>query len=126
MFILSKKKKILVAIAILSCVIVSFIGGRSFSKYVTEVRGDGTAEVASWNFKVNGEADQVQTICLASTYNNQTLVNNKIAPGTEGQFDIMIDGTGTDVGINYNIKFANETQKPKNVVFVYQIGRAHV
>ena len=31
----------------------------------------------------------------------------------------MIDGTGTDVGINYNIKFANETQKPKNVVFVY-------
>ncbi len=120
MLILSKKKKVLVTIAILSCIILSFIGGQSFSKYVTEVTGNGTAEVASWNFKVNGEGERVQTIHLASTYNNETLVDNKIAPGTGGQFDIIIDGTGTDVGIDYKIRFENETPKPENVVFIYQ------
>ncbi len=116
---LSKKKKIIAIIAILSCVIVSFIGGQSYSKYVSEVRGDGIAEVATWSFKVNGQQEQVQTIQLASTCNNETLVNNKIAPGTRGSFNIMVDGTGSDVGINYCIEFTEESTKPTNLKFVY-------
>lgn len=116
---MSKKKKIILAVAILSCIIVSFIGGQSYSKYVSEVRGDGIAEVATWSFKVNGQQEQVQTIQLSSTCNNETLVNNKIAPGTRGSFNIIVDGTGSDVGINYSIKFVDESTKPANLKFVY-------
>lgn len=116
---MSKKKKIILAVTILSCIILSFIGGQSYSKYVSEVRGDGMAEVATWSFKVNGQKEQVQTIQLSSTCNNETLVNNKIAPGTSGSFNIVVDGTGSEVGINYNIQFTNESAKPTNLKFTY-------
>ena len=116
---MSKKKKIILAVTILSCIAISFIGGQSYSKYVSEVRGDGMAEVATWSFKVNGQKEEVQTIQLVSTCNNETLINNKIAPGTSGSFNIIVDGTGSDVGINYNIKFTNESTKPNNLKFTY-------
>lgn len=116
---MSKKKKIILIIAVLSCIIVSFIGGQSYSKYVSEVRGNGMAEVATWSFKVNGQKEEVQTIQLASTCNNETLINNKIAPGTRGSFNILVDGTGSEVGIDYNIQFTNETTKPSNLKFTY-------
>lgn len=116
---ISKKKKIILILTILSSVIVSFIGGKSYSKYVAEVRGDGMAEVATWSFKVNGQKEQVQTIQLASTCNDETLLHNKIAPGTSGSFNIIVDGTGSDVGIHYDIRFANETTKPTNLKFLF-------
>ena len=114
------KKKAITIIAILVAIILSFVGGQTYSKYVTEVRGDGTAQIATWNFKVNGQKEEVQTISLGSTYDASTLVNGKIAPGTEGNFQIKVDATGSDVGIDYKIKFLNETRKPVNLKFYYQ------
>lgn len=116
---MSKKRKIILTTAILLCIILSFVGGRSYSKYVSEVRGDGMAEIATWSFKVNGQKEQVQTIQLGSMSDNETLGNYKIAPGTSGSFNIIVDGTGSNVGINYHIKFANETTKPTNLKFIY-------
>ena len=114
------KKKAVIIIAILVAIILSFIGGQTYSKYVTEVRGDGTAQIATWDFKVNGQKEEVQTISLGSTYDSSTLVNGKIAPGTEGNFQIKVDATGSDVGIDYKIKFSDETTKPANLKFYYQ------
>lgn len=116
---MSKKKKAVIALCILVVILVAFIGGQAYAKYISQVRGNGIAEIATWSFKVNGEKEQVQEIRLASTCNNQTLVNNKIAPGTSGSFNIKIDATGSDVGINYNITFAQEENKPQNLKFVY-------
>ena len=116
---MSKKKKVVAVAAILSAVIISFLGGQTFSKYVTEIKGSGSAEVAAWSFKVYGDNEQTQTVRLASTVNDQTLVNNKIAPGTNGSFVIKVDGRGSDVGIKYNFKLQNETQKPSNLLFTY-------
>ena len=117
---MTKKKKIISIVAIIIAIILSFIGGQTFSKYVTEVRGDGTAQIATWDFKVNGQKEEVQTISLGSTYDSSTLVNGKIAPGTEGNFQIKVDATGSDVGIDYKIKFSDETTKPTNLKFYYQ------
>ena len=114
------KKKAVIIIAILVAIILSFVGGQTYSKYVTEVRGDGTAQIATWDFKVNGQKEEVQTISLGSTYDKSTLVNGKIAPGTEGIFQIIVDATGSDVGIDYKIKFSDETTKPANLKFYYQ------
>lgn len=117
---MSKRKRILLIVSILAIIILSFIGGQTYSKYVSEVKGDGLAEVATWSFKVNGQQEQVQTINLASTCNEETLLDNKIAPGTSGSFNIIIDGTDSDVGIDYKIKFLNESGKPNNLKFKYQ------
>ncbi len=117
---MSKKKKIILVVAILLAIIVSFLGGQTFSKYVTEVTGKANAEVANWHFVVNQNEAQTQNINLASTINNETLVDNKIAPGTKGEFKITVDGTGSDVGIQYDIEIKNETQKPQNLFFTYE------
>ena len=121
---MSKKKKAVITIALLSSIAMAFLGGQSYSKYVSEVKGYGSAQIATWNFKVNGEKEAIQTINLGTQINNQTLLDNKIAPGTEGSFNITIDSTGSDVGINYNIKFEDETTKPTNLKFIYN-GEEH-
>ncbi len=116
---MTNKKKVLIVLAILAVILLAFIGGQAYAKYVSEVRGEGIAEVATWSFKVNGQEEQVESINLASTCNNETLVDNKIAPGTSGSFNIIVDATGSEVGINYNITFTEEENKPQNLKFEY-------
>ena len=116
---LSKKKKVLIILTILAAILLAFIGGQAYAKYVSKVKGEGIAEVATWKFKVNGQSEQVEQINLASTYDNETLVNNKIAPGTSGSFNIIVDATGSEVGINYDITFTEEENKPQNLRFEY-------
>ena len=48
------------------------------------------------------------------TINSKTLINEKIAPGLEGTFDIILK---TNANSKYYIKFENQTEKPKNLRF---------
>lgn len=116
---LKKSKKIVLLVIAIIAISLSFIGGQAYAKYMSRVTGQGTADIARWSFKVNENEEKLQTISLKSTINNSTLINNKIAPGTEGEFQIKLDATGSDVGINYVIKFENESQKPTNLKFTY-------
>lgn len=120
MLLRKRKKIVLLTIAVIFAVILSFIGGNVFAKYMSKVEGQGTADIASWKFKVNENEEKLQRISLESTINNETLSNYKVAPGTEGSFQIKLDATGTEVGVNYKIAFENETQKPTNLIFIYQ------
>lgn len=117
---MKKNKKIILVIIAIAIILLAFIGGQVYAKYMSTVKGEGTAEVANWSFKVNDNEEQIQTISLNSTINNQTLANNKIAPGTQGSFQIKLDASDSEVGINYAIKFENETNKPTNLKFEYQ------
>ena len=117
---MTKTKKTILAIFALLSMLLAFIGGQVYAKYITEIKGDGMAEVATWSFKVNDQKEHIQEIKLASTYNDETLVNNKIAPGTSGNFNIIVDATGSEVGIKYNIAFSDEANKPTNLKFIYE------
>lgn len=117
---MTKKKKILLVGIILLIITLSFIGGQVFSKYLTQVKGEGTANIASWNFKVNEQEEQIQTIHLLGNSKDKNLANGKIAPGSTGEFSIQIDGTGTEVGIDYKVIFQNEKNKPSHLKFNYQ------
>ena len=116
---MTNKKKIVLIVAILSIIVVSFMGGQSFSKYVSQVKGYGQFDIAKWSFLVNGQESSMNTIDLSSTCNNETLIDNKIAPGTEGNFNIEIDATGSEVGIQYQVTFDEKSQKPNNLYFIY-------
>ena len=116
---MNKKKTFLLVICIILAMTFAFLGGNVFSKYLSEITGTGTAEIANWVFKVNGKEDAVQNINLLSTYHNETLINNKIAPGTSGSFNIVVDATGSEVGVEYAIHFLNESEKPENLIFIY-------
>lgn len=114
-----KKTKIVLTIIAITIVLVSFIGGQAYAKYMSKVTGNGVAEVANWKFKVNENEEVMQTISLNSTINNITLAKGKIAPGTSGKFQIKLDAKGSDAGVLYTIDFANESVKPSNLKFKF-------
>ena len=117
---MKKSRKIILAVIALAIILMSFVGGQVYAKYMSKVEGHGTAEVANWNFKVNEKEEQLQAISLNSTINNKTVSNNKIAPGTQGSFQIKLDATGAEVGIDYIVRFENESNKPTNLKFKYE------
>lgn len=116
---MKKSKKIILLLTLLLVVLALGIGGYTYAKYTTSVKGGGQLDVAKWSFKVNGDSRQLETIQLVDTIDESKLVNGKVAPGTRGEFTINIDGTGTEVGIDYYIEFENEQNKPTNLVYSY-------
>lgn len=116
---MTKNKKIIIGLCVLAAIIFAFIGGNVLAKYRTEVTGQGKAEIAQWAFNVNGNSSAMDTISLSKTYNASDLVNGKIAPGTKGAFNILVDATGSEVGVDYAVTFSDETNKPSNLKFKY-------
>lgn len=97
--------KIIVVVIMLIC-----FGGQVFAN-----------ENSEWKFFVNGKDsfdnnDNIKSITLAQTCNPNTLVNKKIAPGTEGEFSIIV---GVEkLGTEYEIRFENfSSEFPKNLKF---------
>lgn len=114
-----KSKKIIILLSILLVVLTIGIGGYTYAKYRSSVRGDGQIDVARWSFKVNENSRQMETFHLVDLLDSTKLVDGKIAPGTQGAFVFRIDARTSEVGIDYEINFENEQNKPTNIVFDY-------
>ena len=112
------KKGIIGILAFALIGVSAFIVGTN-AKYTNTITGNGEVEVAKWNFTVNDETEKIATINLLDTYDEETLDNGKIAPGTSGKFDLVIDASGTETGVKYTVDFGNETNKPSNLKFKY-------
>ena len=105
---------ILLALLLITAIVFSMY---AYAKYKTTLKGNGTAQVAKWSFKVNGQTQTIPDIDLATTMKKvNNVAENKIAPGTEGSFDLNLDATGSEVAVDYNIKLAI-TEKPTNLKF---------
>lgn len=111
-------KKITLIMAILLAILVQTIG-ITYAKYITTEKGIGQAEVAKWAFKIVKDGEETKSIKLTDTTSSDSLVNGKIAPGTSGQIKIGVDATGSEVDMEYSMKFTNEQNKPNNLVFTY-------
>lgn len=114
---MKKNKKALMIIVLL--VLIVLTTAWAFSKYTTTVTGNGTARVAAWSFEVNGpEGSTIENVALTdTTIKEGTLVDGRIAPGTSGSFDIEIDASGSEVGVDYIIEISGLNAGPKNLVF---------
>lgn len=125
---MNKKVNVLI---ILSFLLVLVLGGAyTYSKYKTVASGNASVDVANWNILVNGcnitkPGENTNTNCFNqvtnedgtvtitknfsiedfdySNLNNQDVVGNKIAPGSEGEFKINIDPIDTEVSIEYTM-----------------------
>lgn len=77
----------------------------SFSKYSATVEGTADIKTAKFNIMVNnkklGEEENFNLV-LSSAENT---FNNKIAPGSEGYFEITINPSETHVNLDYEITF---------------------
>ena len=112
----TRNKPVIILLALLLITAIAF-SMYAYAKYKTTLTGNGTAQVAKWSFKVNGQTQTIPDIDLATTMKeNNNVVEGKLAPGTEGSFDLNLDATGSEVAIDYNIKLA-VTEKPSNLRF---------
>lgn len=104
----------LAAAAVALTLVSTCLLGGTMAKYMTTVAGEGKATVADWQFKVN-EEEQKFTVELKDLTGKTA--DGKIAPGSEGSFEIRIDGTGSDVAIDYEAVFSNIKNEPGNFKF---------
>lgn len=111
-------KKMIIGAALAAIGVCSILG-ITHSKYINKVSGNGETEIAKWFFSVNDATEEMETIKLADTYNQGTLLDGKIAPGTSGSFDLIVDAGDSEVGVKYEVDFQNETNKPSNLKFKY-------
>lgn len=113
------KRATAIALVLIGVSALGIIGGITYSKYYTEIHGEGSAKIAKWSFKANKSSTKIENITLNNIYDQDKLKQQTIAPGTSGSFDIVLDATGADVGIDYSVKFDNLVNKPTNLKFTY-------
>lgn len=115
-----KNKGIIGALCVLLIMLlITGAGGYTYARYLSQERGVGSAKIATWAFKIDKGEEEVKNIKLINTVKKDTLVDGKIAPGTSGKFTIILDAEGSDVGVDYIVRFMNERNKPTNIIFKY-------
>ena len=112
---MSKKKKTMLALAIILGIAAVGLAAGVYAKYIASLTsGNGSATVAKWAFEEDNENATI-TCELDKTYNPDTLVAGKIAPGTSGKCPIKISNETSEVGVNYTIKPKTVTNQPTNL-----------
>lgn len=119
----TEKKGIFRRVGLLALALTLVSSSMMFStlaKYTTEVTVAGSAEVAKWAIKFTDGTTAFtdsSTVKLTDTSLNSKVTNGKIAPGTDGQFTVKVEGNGSDVGYKYSISIENMTNMPANLKF---------
>lgn len=89
----------------------------SYAKYSNTASATVEKQAGAWIVKVNNQ-NIVNSSGTATTFNinnltypssSQYVAQNKMAPGTNGYFDIIIDPTGCSVAIRYDVKLDVES-----------------
>lgn len=68
-----------------------------------------------YKFKINYKNMYFKSIDLSKTIDKETLIYEKIAPGTSGNFNILLD---SNQNLKYRIEFESINEKPKNLNFI--------
>ena len=105
-------KKVLKILTLIMLIITILKIGDTYSKYYTKAHtATLSQDVGQWIIKVNemdiysetGESVELEIDKFSNFTNNYTSPN-KISPFSEGYTDIVIDSTGTDVAVKYDIQ----------------------
>ena len=79
-------------------------------------------KIAYWNF--NSNILGTQKFSLAQTVNKKSIKDGYIAPGSNGEFEIVLDGRNSQVDILYKIIIEKEENVPFNIVFSIYINNS--
>ena len=111
----NKKKRLLVIALLLLFGVTAGYVASTYAKYTGSVEGSGTVTVAKWAFE-DDNSDVDFDVDLNGTYDADTLIAGRIAPGTTGSFTIELSNENTEVGVDYSIALSN-SNAPANLVF---------
>ena len=77
---------------------------------------NNSKEYPIYEFNVSYKKTKLEGINLLDTIDNKTLVKEKVAPGTKGEFIIRIN---SNEDMYYEVYFNSINEKPKNLTFIY-------
>ena len=103
---MTNKKRVIRAVIIIALITIVSVAGYTFARYYQSINvGGGKATIARWSF---------------GSKNMETVINlsdKKIAPGSNGQFEIEVDATNSEVDVEYEILVSEEKNIPTNMKF---------
>ena len=103
---MKNKKKVIGVLVLITLIAVIFLAGYTFARYYKSINaGSGVASIARWSF---------------GSKNTDAIINlseEKIAPGSNGQFEIEVDATDSEVDVEYEILVSKEKNIPTNMKF---------
>ena len=113
-----KKKSLVLIVLLLLVGLTSGYVASTYAKYVSVISGSkATATVAQWAFETDN-ASQTVVVSLDNTYDADTLVTGRIAPGTSGSFNIAVSNASSEVGADVTIVMDYEyASLPTNLIF---------
>ena len=118
-----KKKTAAVAAFMLLGIAVVGLAVSVYAKYFSSITsGNGSLTVAKWAFDTDNANSGTLNCPLDKTYDTDTLVSGKIAPGTSGRCELSISNANSEVGVNYEIKPSTISGAPTNMLFYKDAG----
>jgi hypothetical protein len=107
---MKNKKRVIGAIIILALITIVSIAGYTFARYYKSINvGGGSATIARWSFGSKNISTDIN------------LSDEKIAPGSSGEFEIEVDATNSEVPVEYEILVSEEKNIPTNMNFFAEI-----
>lgn len=117
----NRKKKQLLIIILLFFMFISMSGALigTYARYVSKLN-DTTlnADVVAWNFE-NDNTTASLMVNLMNTYDTNSLVEGKIAPGTNGNFTVSLSNENNTYPIDYELQLIMDSH-PENFKYSYQ------
>lgn|SRR5574344_921249 len=110
-------KKFLFVIAFLFLCFTFYGIGKTYGLFESNIEVPTKIALAKWQFKVNNYTlGETNNFNIDQIYweDNSYVKENKAAPDNKGYFDILIDPTGTEVSVRYDITFDFSLIENKN------------
>jgi len=102
-------KKVFILITLLMIIFTIYEITNSYAKYIANGTATSTKTAGAWVITVNNDDITGTSSTHEFTMNNLTYLDNefvvegKVAPSSEGYFDVDIDPTGTSVAIRFDV-----------------------
>ncbi len=125
---MDSKRKFKIILALLALFTCIFQINQTYAKYLESKDGNTDFNIAKWKITVNNkditQAATMTSIITPVYLENENVAQGVIAPGSEGYFDLDIDGTETEVSFRYNISITSSENSIVNDLQItkYQIN----
>lgn len=94
----------------------SDLSQRSLNQNKVENLSKTNTNYPIYEFNVSYKNTKFEGVDLLDTVDNETLIREKVAPGTKGKFKIRIN---SNEDMYYEVDFNSLNEKPKNLIFIY-------
>lgn len=117
------KTKIMLYLGVLILGIASiYIIKETYAVYETNTTGTADFSIGSWVINLNNiDISSGQTVSFSINNFNYSdsshIANGVIAPGRSGYFDLILDPSGTDVSVRYDITLNMEQEYEDNITY---------